>query len=174
MFKNIIKLGTFAALVALVFGTVSCKKDDEDEAENINLIKVTVAGRTFSWADTDGAGGAAPVIDTIILPLNASNTAEIAVLDGSVTPNKDFTTEIKAESADHLFVYRPSGLNLTVSSLSKDSNNKDFGQTAVFASGGQSSGTLQIVLKHLADKNAANPATTGETDFDIVFPIVIR
>jgi hypothetical protein len=87
---------------------------------------------------------------------------------------KDFTPEIIAEKDEHLFIYKVTGANLTISDLSKDTKGKDFGQTATFKTGVASSGTLQIVLKHNADKSTSDPSKTGETDLDITFPVVVK
>ena len=83
------------------------------------------------------------------------------------------TPEISTEKNDHLFVYKPTG-KLTVTDLSLDGNSKSFGQTETVKTTTASKGSLQIILKHLANKNAADPSTTGETDIDVVFPVVIK
>jgi hypothetical protein len=163
--------------VLLVGATVvftSCKKTDEQPQENINVIKMKVGTSTFTWSDTDGAGGKAAVIDTIRLGVNTNPTFSVELLDGSVSPAKDFTVEVIAEKNDHLFVYTVTGAKVSVSALSTDANSKAFGQSGTMAATTASTGTLQIVLKHLPNKSAANPATTGETDVDVVFPVVVK
>ena len=156
----------------LVF--TSCKKD-ADEQENLNVVKLKIGSTTFTWSDTDGIGsGKAPVIDTIKLAPNAAGDFTIDILDGSVTPAKDYTAEIIAEKDAHLFILTVTGANLTPSALSSDSKSKAFSQSGKMTAGAASTGTLQIVLKHDPDKSAANPATTGETDIDVSFPVVIK
>ncbi len=166
------KLFMTALAVALV-GFSACKKEEVDEQENLNVLKIKIGTTTFTWSDTDGAGGKAPVIDTIRLTPNGSFASEITIQDGSVSPVKDFTPEIITEKNDHLFVYKPTG-NLTVTDLSKDGNSKNFGQTATVKTTSAGNGTLQIILKHLPDKSASDPSTTGETDLDVVFPVIIK
>ncbi len=166
------KLFMTALGVALV-GFSACKKEEVDEQENLNVLKIKIGTTTFTWSDTDGIGGKAPVIDTIRLTPNGSFASEITIQDGSVSPVKDFTPEIITEKNDHLFVYKPTG-NLTVTDLSKDGNSKNFGQTATVKTTSAGNGTLQIILKHLPDKNAADPSVTGETDLDVVFPVIIK
>jgi hypothetical protein len=165
-------------LTAVLLGSIlvsSCKKDAADEQENLNVVKLKIGATTFTWSDTDGIGsGKAPVIDTIKLAPNASGDFTISVLDGSVSPPKDFTAEIVAEDNAHLFVLKITGANLTTSGLSTDSKGKAFAQLGKMTAGAASTGTLQIVLKHNPDKAASNPATTGETDIDVVFPVVIK
>jgi hypothetical protein len=164
-------------LSALMIGFMSftaCKKTAVDEQENINVLKIKIGATTFTWSDIDGVGGTAPKIDTIKLSPNGTFVADLTLQDGSSNPVKDFTPEIIAEKDDHLFIYKVTGANLTISDLLKDSKNKDFGQTANFKTTSASNGTLQIILKHLPDKVAADPSKTGETDMDVIFPFVIK
>jgi hypothetical protein len=175
MQKNRIIKISFSLLMMAFITFSACKKTEEvSEQENINVLKIKIGGAIYTWSDTDGAGGTLPKIDTIRLTPNGSFVADLTVQDGSTNPVKDFTPEIIAEKNDHLFIYKPVGVNLTVTDLSKDSQGKDFGQTATFKTGAASSGTVQISLKHLADKNASDPSKTGETDLDVVFPVVIK
>ena len=164
-----------AVLIGSTLVFTSCKKDNGDAQENLNVVKLKIGNTTFTWSDTDGIGsGKAPVIDTIRLAPNASGDFTIDILDGSVTPAKDYTAEIIAEKAAHLFVLKATGANLTASNLSNDANGKPFAQSGKMTAGAASVGTLQITLKHQPDKSAANPATTGETDIDVSFPVVIK
>ena len=161
------------ASAAFLMTFAACKKDPVDEQENINLVKIKLAGATFTWSDTDGAGGNAPKIDTIRLTPNGSFASELTIQDGSVTPATDFTTEIIAEKDEHLFIYKTTG-NISVTDLSKDNNSKAFGQTATVKTTSAGAGTLQIILKHMPNKSATDPSTTGETDVDVTFPVVIK
>jgi hypothetical protein len=171
---KIVKILPIVALIS-AFVITSCKKHD-DEQENLNTLKLTIGGKAFTWTDTDGVGsGNAPKIDTIKLSPNAAAADfTVDISDASVTPAKDYTAEIVSESDAHLFVFTPTGANLTVSGLSNDKNGKGFGQSGKMATGAASTGSLRIVLKHDADKGSANPANTGETDLDVSFPVVIK
>ena len=166
------KLFMLAFAIALV-GFSACKKEEVDEQENLNVLKIKIGTTTFTWSDTDGAGGNAPKIDTIRLTPNGSFASEITIQDGSASPIKEFTPEIIEEKNDHLFVYKPTG-NLTVTDLSLDGNGKAFGQTATVKTTAAGNGSLQIILKHLPTKTASDPSTTGETDIDVSFPVVIK
>lgn len=167
------KISTTILAVSLLTAA-SCKKEAvADEQENLNVLKIKLGTTTFTWSDTDGAGGAAPKIDTIRLTPNGSFSSEITLQDGSANPVKDLTAEVVAESNDHLFVYKPTG-NLTVTDISKDGNGKAFGHTATVKTTAVGTGTLQILLKHLPNKSATDPSTTGETDIDVTFPVVIK
>jgi hypothetical protein len=168
--KNIIKI----TLLLVAFIVFSCKKEEKtQEQENLNVLKIKIGANTFTWSDIDGAGGAAPKIDTIRLTPNSTFDVELTVQDGSKSPAQDFTSEIVAESNDHLFIYKPTG-NFTVSNLSKDGNGKDLGQTAKLQTVAVGNGSLQVLLKHEPDKSAADPSKTGETDLDVSFPVVIK
>lgn len=171
-------INRFSKLFMLAFATAligfsACKKEEVDEQENLNVLKIKIGATTFTWSDTDGAGGTAPKIDTIRLTPNGSFASEITIQDGSASPIKDFTPEIITEKNDHLFVYKPTG-NLTVTDLSLDGNGKAFGQTATVKTTAAGNGSLQIILKHLPTKTASDPSTTGETDLEVSFPVVIK
>lgn len=170
---NIISKMSIAFLTLFIIAFSACKKEEVDEQENLNVLKIKIGATTFTWSDTDGAGGTAPKIDTIKLTPNGSFASELTIQDGSASPAKDFTTEIISESNDHLFVYKSTG-NLSVTDLSKDGNGKAFGQTATVKTTVAGAGTLQILLKHLPNKDASDPSTTGETDIDVTFPVVIK
>ena len=163
----------------VVFSTIvlislsACKKDEVDEQENLNVLKIKIGSNTFTWSDTDGAGGAAPKIDTIRLTPNGSFASEVVIQDGSASPVKDFTPEIIAEKNDHLFIYKTAG-NVSVTDLSMDGNGKAFGQTVTVKTTAAGTGSMNIILKHLANKSASDPSTTGETDIDVTFPVVIK
>jgi hypothetical protein len=162
-----------AVFIAILFILPACKKEKIDEQENLNVLKVKIGASTFTWSDTDGAGGILPKIDTIRLTPNSSFTSEITVQDGSTTPPLEYNVEIISKNIEHLFVYKPIG-NLAVMNLSKDDNGKDFGLTATVKTTASGIGSLQIILKHLPDKSAADPSVTGETDLEVVFPVVIK
>lgn len=174
MQKNVFLKLTLAVLAVGCITFSSCKKTDEEPQENLNVLKIKIGANTYTWSDTDGTGGVAPKIDTIKLTPNATFAAELTIQDGSVSPAKDYTTEIIAEKDAHLFVYIVAGANLTFTDLSQDSKSKDFGQTANAKTTAASTGTLQILLKHDPDKSATDPTKTGETDIDVVFPVVIK
>jgi hypothetical protein len=175
MKKNIfLKLTMLIAISNLIMFSACIKKEVVDEQENLNILKIKIGSTTYTWSDIDGAGGTAPKIDSIRLTPNGTFATDLTIQDGSANPVKDFTPEIIAEKDEHLFIYKVTGANLTISDLSKDTKGKDFGQTATFKTGVASSGTLQIVLKHNADKSTSDPSKTGETDLDITFPVVVK
>jgi hypothetical protein len=170
---NIISKVSIAFLSFIFIAFSACIKEEVDEQENLNVLKIKIGATTFTWSDTDGAGGSAPKIDTIKLTPNGTFSCELSIQDGSANPVKDFTPEIITEKNDHLFIYKPTG-NLTIIDLSKDNNGKSFGQTATVKTTAAGNSSLQIILKHLPDKSAADPSVTGETDLEVAFPVVIK
>ena len=158
----------------------ACTDQNLTEQENITTIKLLVTGpgfdQTFTWNDSDGPGGNAPVIDEIVLPVSTTGLqCAILVSDESQSPAVDYTTEITAENTAHLFTWTVSGgASLTITGADQDSSGKPFGQITNWATGQTSTGFLTVKLYHEpTDKNnSANPG--GEVDFDIAFPVKIQ
>jgi hypothetical protein len=182
-------LTTLRLLVLLFlfsFVMASCKKDDtvpDDEQELITTVRLTLTNVTNStevvtaiWSDTDGPRGAAPVITRLNLKPNTTYTGRVAFLDES-KPNdpKDITEEVEEEDDDHEIYFTVTGANLTVTGRNTDSKGLPLGTVATFASGGASTGTLRVVLKHKPGSKATNdPVTKGETDVEADFPVQIQ
>jgi hypothetical protein len=165
------------AFAALTFS--ACKKDDKTEQELITTIELHFTGsngfnQKFFWEDLDGDGGAAPSIDTVVLPLNAALNCFVHVYDKSKNPAEDITEEIQAEDAEHLFIYNSANDVVTINSTSVDGNGAPFRISSTWTTTGAGAGSVRVRLLHEADKSAADPAATGETDFDVTFPVVVR
>ena len=183
MKKNMQQLLWASVIVAGLF--TSCKKDDHDhdEEELITTLRVqltntaTNATQTFTFRDTDGPGGNAPTVDSILIDGNAVFNCSIQVLNESVTPAEDKTPEIIREANDHQFYFVTTGIPLTISNLNNDSRNLPFGITSSWttARGINSPGTVRIALKHKPGQKAAgDPITKGETDIDVTFGVRVR
>ena len=162
---------------ALAFS--ACKKDDKTEQELITTIELHFTGannfnQKFYWKDLDGDGGAAPTIDTIVLAPNATLNCFTHVYDESKNPKLDITEEIEAESAEHLFIYNPSSSVVEITSNSVDSNGNAFRISTEWKTTATGAGSVRVRLLHEPDKSAADPGATGETDFDVTFPVVVR
>ncbi len=71
-------------------------------------------------------------------------------------------------------VARSNGVNLTVLGADTDDTGKPFRLQTVWTTGTVSVGLLNILLKHEPDKDASNPDATGETDFEVAFPVRIQ
>ncbi len=179
MQTNILKFSTLALLLlAGAFG--ACNKDETTEQEVITTVVARIFAadgsldQEFEWNDLDGPGGNAPTVDNILLAANKTYNCTIEVYDRSTTPERDLTLEIDSEKTAHLFVYTPDGVNITVSSSDTDANGKPYDRVVAWQTGTASVGSMMVVLKHEPDKNAADPAQTGDTDFEVAFPVRIQ
>lgn len=175
---NISRLGLLALLI-LAFSLNSCKKETGTEQELITTVVVHLIAsdgslnQEFEWNDLDGPGGTAPTVDNILLTTGKTYNCNIQVYDRSKTPEEDITEEIKAENTEHLLVYSTDGVNITIVPADTDDNGQVFRLNTNWTAGALSVGTLTITLKHEPDKNAANPDITGDTDFEVSFPVRI-
>jgi len=159
-----------------------CKKDkgDENEEELITTVKVTLTAQggtpqTFTWKDVDGPGGQAPQISEIILAPNKTYACQLEFLDESKTPAEDITAEVVAEADEHEVYYEPTGVNVSVSNLNKDSKNLPLGTTSTWTTTGGSNGSVKITLKHKPGiKAAGDPVTKGESDIEVSFTTKVQ
>ena len=176
---NALKL---SILAMLVIPFLSCEKDDDNGPDNEQELITTIALKftgggqtvTFTAVDKDGDGGQAPVIQNINLKANTDYTLSISFLDESKSPSKDITTEVKAESNDHLICNAATGAMVSPQSSDKDAAGKTLGLESAFKTGAIGAGTLKITLKHKADKSNANACGTGETDAEATFNVSVQ
>lgn len=179
MQTNTLKFAALAALlISLTLG--ACKKDAATEREVITNIVLHLKAQDgtfeqdFEWLDPDGDGGVGPTADNILLDAGKVYDCTVKVYDRSQTPEVDVTAEIQAENTEHLLVYTPVGVNVTVTPADTDDNGKPFRLKTVWEAGAVSVGSMTVILKHEPDKNAADPDVTGETDFEVSFPVRIK
>lgn len=176
----------FAVVVLFLNG---CKKEDvvdPNEGELITTVKLKLTNTlsssmvplVYEFKDLDGEGGAAPVkFDDIVLLKNIPYICEVTVLNESVSPADDITSEIRAEANDHQFYYVPSSSNLlSVSNYDSDTQGLPLGLSSFWVTGlNPGTGTLKLVLKHKPGTKAANdPITKGETDIELDFKLIIQ
>jgi hypothetical protein len=185
------KLLVLAALTASLFS--ACKKDEEEppvipnEEELITTLTYTltpVGGGTpvvFSFKDTDGDGGNAPVVIEGILSANTDYTGVLSLLNESEDPAEDITIEVSEEGVDHQLFYQPeAALNMEVDYSDVDANGKPIGLSTLVSTGTLSSGNLVITLRHEPNKNAAGVSdgditnAGGETDIEVTFVVEIE
>jgi hypothetical protein len=161
----------------------SCERDaagdPDNESELITTVSITFtpatgAARTFKWADKDGAGGLAPVIESISLAANTNYTTSVNFLDESKSPALSITAEIQEESNDHLVCYTASGNGPTIQITDQDKKKNPLGLSGTAKTATAGSGSLKISLKHEPDKKSATPCSTGETDVEVTFPVTIN
>ncbi len=171
---------TFLLLTSVFLFTACEKDDDDDEEEEVELITTLEltfddgsTTQAFTFQDLDGDGGNAPSIDDITLSSNTTYNVSIRLANDSETPSEDITAEVMEEDLDHIFIFTPgAGLNLSAQITDQDSNGAPIGLSSQMVTLGASTGTLNVKLKHEADKSS--PATTGETDIDVTFNVTIQ
>ncbi len=178
----------WAVLLAAAVTVTACKKDDEQVPEENELITTvtltfTEAGttnvRTVTYKDSDGDGGAAPMIGKLSLAPNKTYNLTVQILDETKTPVDNVTEEITEEKDEHLFVYTPTPATLlTVTITDKDSRNFPVGLTGTAVTGAAGTGKLQVVLRHQPPVGG-NPvkngtAGPGSSDFDGTFDVEIK
>ena len=170
----------FSLLILLSF---SCEKDTEvypeDESELITTVSITFtpasgAAKSFKWTDKDGAGGIAPVIESIVLTANTSYTISTTFLDESKTPAYNITEEVQEESYEHLVCYVSSGSAPEVQITDQDKKKYPLGLAGTIKTTTAGNGSIKVSLKHMPDKKAATPCSTGETDVEVTFPVTIN
>ena len=127
---------TFFFFAFLAFISFSCEKDTTgdpyNESELITTVSITFtpasgAAKSFKWTDKDGAGGLAPVIESIVLAANTSYTISTSFLDESKSPVENITAEILKESNDHLVCYAVSGSAPAVQITDQDKKKNPLG-----------------------------------------------
>jgi hypothetical protein len=163
----------------------SCEKDDdgeENEEEVITTMQLTFvpvgsgATVTYKFDDPDGPGGAVATKDQIVLAPNKTYNVTLQLLNKTVTPAADITSEVAAEGQAHRFYYAPSGgSNITVSGLNNDAGGIPLGITSTWTTGAAATGTIRVVLRHYPgnppNKAAADDVDNSKssTDVEVVF-----
>lgn len=177
----------FFMIGALVATTTSCDKHDHEphdhDQELITTMVLTMTPQgggqavTATFRDIDGPGGQAPVFTPSLVALSANTTynATISLLNESVSPAEDLTSEIEEKGDEHEFFYVPTNLNLSVSKTDADSKGLPIGLTSQIQTAAGSHGALRVVLKHQpGSKSATSTIQTGETDIDVTYNIHIQ
>lgn len=187
MYKLNIKTGMIAA-AALVMTFSACKKNKDiipDVEENELITKVslkftntanTADVATVTWSDPDGDGGVAPTIGTLTLKPNTNYNFEVSEVrneTASTEAGKNVLAEIIDESHEHLWVYKPTAANLTLTRTDKDKNGIVFGLKGTATTAAASNGSLEVILRHQPEGKNGTEAP-GSTDFDATFPVKIQ
>jgi hypothetical protein len=174
-------LSLFAMTVLL---SSACNRDDDDnnpnEEELITSVILTFtapggANTSFSFKDTDGDGGADPVVQNITLAAATNYTLAVKFLDESNPADvEDITVEVEEESADHLVCFTTEGGVPQPTIDDTDGNGKPLGLSSKVVTTTAGTGKITVSLKHQPDKNAATPCSTGDTDVEATFNVAIN
>lgn len=164
-------------LTASIF--TACKDEEVPELTNDEELITTLtltfeddltgALSTFTFRDADGPGGAAPTtFDTIRLTTGSTYQLHISLLNESVSPAEDLTTEVEDEGDAHQLFYTVADADITFAYADTDTNGDPVGLHMTASAGSAGSGTVTVTLKHQPGTKDGN-ITTGETDVEITF-----
>lgn len=178
---KMILLPLFALVILL---SNACNSDDDDSNPNEEelitsvILTFTTPGGTstsFSFKDTDGSGGANPVVQDITLAAATNYSVAVKFLDESNAADvEDITLEVAAENKDHLVCFEVQGGVPQPTVEDADDNGKPLGLASRLTTAAAGSGKLTVRLKHQPDKNAATPCDTGDTDVEATFNVGIN
>ena len=171
---------TILAFSPFIF--TACDDDDNvqtNDEELITTVELTFtemgSSSVFSIRDTDGDGGNPPEKETIQLAAAKTYTVAVRFLDESnSTAINDITTEVQEESNDHLVCFSSTDALTAPTINDVDANGNPLGLSATLTTNQAGNGTLTVVLKHQPDKSLTNPCTTGETDVEVTFDVVVQ
>jgi hypothetical protein len=184
--KNL-KLLPVLFIASLLF--IACSNDDDatplpvNEEEVITTLTVTLTpddGGTpieLQTRDLDGDGPNAPVI-TVLGNLNAGVTynGNIILLNETVNPAENITTEVEEEAEEHQFFYTiGDGLDATTTYTNFGGNGNPLGTQFTLITGAVSSGNITFTLRHEPTKpNTGLVDAGGETDVAATFNVIIE
>lgn len=171
-------------IAASLITFTACKKDKNDvtkpqvvnEEELITTLKVKLITGTdttvFQFRDPDGEGGVNGTVDTIKLKTTGTYKCELQFLDESNPLNvEDITHEIEEEAVDHLICFSSSLVNFQITD--KDANQLPLGIESNWTVNTNGTGSLTVRLRHQPGIKDGD-CDKGETDLQVVFPIVIQ
>lgn len=181
-------------LLAILFisslAIISCSDDDHPEhaheEEVITTMKIVLTPATgtevtLQSQDLDGDGPNAPIITPGTLAANTTYQGVITVLNETVSPADDVTTEVIAEADEHQFFYSATGVNSTFTyAAPNDSNGNPLGVNFTLQTGDAGTGNYVFTLRHEPNKTAAGVKTGditnagGETDIEATIPVTIQ
>ncbi|MDZ4682776.1 MAG: hypothetical protein SH848_06755 [Saprospiraceae bacterium] len=162
----------------------ACNRDDDDNNPNEEelitsvILTFTTPGGTstaFSFKDTDGDGGANPVVQNITLAAATNYSLTVQFLDESNPANvEDITVEVAEESNEHLVCFGVEGGVPQPTIDDTDGNGKPLGLSSKVVTTTAGAGKITVSLKHQPDKNAATPCSTGDTDVEATFNVAVN
>lgn len=203
MMKTAMPFIAITALCSVVF-FASCKKEDDKKDATVppitnpeeQITTIILSGHnhddhadtihrfTVQWEDLDGAGGGAPIIDSLILDTGIEYHTRIILIDKTKTPWDTISNEVETEKNVHQFFYTPSASldeKMEVEILDYDNNNPALPVGLEFhmniaafpAFVTPLVGSLGVVLSHY-DGVPKTTTPSAESDIDIAFPVRIK
>lgn len=184
--SNTIKITKLLAILFIsAFTFTACSNNDDNhddhdhDEELITTVTYTLTNGndvvTLTYQDLDGEGGNDGTY-TVSGPLTANTTytGEIELLNETESPAENITDEIKIEADEHEFFYTNTA-GLTITKTDTDGTNPLGVETSV-VSGGASTGSLTVVLKHEPTKPNDGTAASagGSTDVEITFDLTVQ
>ncbi len=199
--KNLRRLPGFLIAAGMMAFT-ACESEDpavENDGEVITDVTLTfteldasgtAVGSPFSFKASDPQGievGASPTIETVTLSSGKTYQLDIEVFNS--IENEDITEEILEEGDEHQFYFLGSlfvGSPAPASYAYNDAGGELIGLRGIVtmqSSPGTNTAAMRVVLRHDLNKNfegATNPhfanyeQAGGESDLDILFPVVIE
>lgn len=178
-------------LAICALACLSCKKEPTEtkEIDVITSVEVILYDSTlhssvsYFFKDSDGIGGASPVIDTIRTNANTTYGVELRLLNETQNPVFNVTNEILTDKEDHQFFYKstPDTLWTHFQYLDFDADSKPVGLHFSFNTQSTAgSGIFNLILRHLPNKNGANVSSGdisnagGESEVEIDFPVIVQ
>jgi len=189
-FKYLLTMTLFTGSMSLLFFQ-SCNNDDpvpENESELITTLTMTFtnvndAGNVVvaQFRDVDGAGGNDPEITNPILKDGETYDAEIQLLNESISPADNITSEVEAEGEAHQFFFSSTDTGLlSFGYLDEDSNGNPIGLSSRWETLKTGTTSFRITLRHQPDKDGMGVSegdisnAGGETDLEVTFELTVE
>jgi hypothetical protein len=171
-------------LLLLVITFQSCDTEDPkppNEEEVITTLTVTLTPGDggmpviLSFFDEDGENGSAEPVETISgsLRVGTSYSAQIQLLNETVTPPIDVSEEVEEEGNDHLFCFSASG-DLSIEYEDEDDQGLPLGLSTTWLPGEAGQQEVTIILRHQAGTKNGQCPGTGETDLEVSFGFIVQ
>ena len=175
-------LGMVCILCALSFQ--GCGPEDPhpvNEEEVITTVEVSLAPEgggtpvTLRFYDQDGENGSIEPVQTISGSLATATvySAQIALLNETITPALNISDEVEEEGNDHLFCFSVSG-DLSIEYDDEDSQGMPLGLSTRWLTGGEGQVQLTIILRHQAGTKTGDCPGLGETDLEVSFGLIVQ
>ena len=183
--SNIMKNSLKVVLAASVLFFTSCSDSDDpapvNEQEVINRVVVSLTETSTSTkVDYEWVEGKTPA--TIKMKAGKQYKATVAFYNTTVTPVENITEEVIEEADEHFIAYKSTittAMSLTRSS--DDTQRTDgtkIGINTDWTGISTGTGNFGVQLIHapatVSTSNGYGTYTGGETDVDVIFPIVVE